>query len=105
MEVSAAIKPRPAVMTKIPSLWTGGRTNFRAYVIFPRKYRPLKKLNTSASVAPCAVRSDTASSKAARSLKRICARRPEQLAGDNKKIRCKTYLLESLNRYATASMF
>jgi hypothetical protein len=56
----------------------------------PRKYSPERKLKTSPSGAPSLLRKRCASEKLALGARIIRARRPEQLAGDNKKIRLAT---------------
>ena len=55
-----------------------------AYASFPRKYKPLKKLNTSPSGAP-SLDSRRASSKSAFGLSNTFARRPSHRAGERRK--------------------
>src|SRR5262245_12201516 len=90
--VSAARSPVLVVMTRTPpaatgSVGSGGRANRRAYASFPRKYRPLTKLNTSPSGAPAVLCSCRARSKLAFGDSIICARMPPQLAGDRRNTR------------------
>ena len=66
---------------------SGGRANRLAYASLPRKYRPLTKLKTSPSVAPLRLRRSRATANCAFGDSMSCARRPEQLAGDKRKMR------------------
>src|SRR5688572_7406003 len=86
MRRSGETSPRSGVMTSTDGTFCGGCANARAYASLPRKYKPLRKLNASPTEMP-PLRSATASGNAALSLKRICARRPKVLAGDNRNIR------------------
>ena len=49
---SGESKPAVAVITNAPDASSGGTENARAYASLPRKYRLLRKLNSSPSVTP-----------------------------------------------------
>src|SRR3954469_7436790 len=90
--VSAARNPAVGVITSAPlpvsgRSGSGGRANSSAYASLPRKYSPLTKANTSPSATPRFCRNRTARSNCARSDITICARGPEQFAGDKRKMR------------------
>jgi hypothetical protein len=76
--VSGETNPRFDVMTKMLSAFAA---NFRAYASFPRKYNPLRKLNTSPSVTS-SFRSRLASPNSVAGFNRIPARLPAVLAGE-----------------------
>ena len=82
--------PSPGLITRQPDSSAdssgGGRPKARAYVAFPRKYRPLTKLKTSPSGAPSASRSCRASGNAAAGFRTSCARSPPRFAGESKKM-------------------
>jgi len=61
------------------------RPNAVAYASLPRKYNPLKKLNTSPNDAPVSARSRSAKSNVAAGFFNNCARAPSQRAGDKRK--------------------
>ena len=91
--VSGVRSPAFGVMTNTPAPETGdsgsgGCLNAVEYASLPRKYKPLRKLNTSPSGAPCLVRSRAAKSNVARSDITMRARLPPQLAGDKRKMWC-----------------
>ena len=85
-------RPRSVVMTSISV------PNARAYASFPRKYRPLRKLNASPSSTPGGSRNAFASGNSAFGLRISFARSPSQRAGERRKTRagmvstsCKTW--------------
>src|SRR5262245_12184641 len=92
IRVSAARSPAFGVITSTPPAITGspgsgGQANRLAYASLPRKYRPLTKLKTSPSAAPLRLRRARATANCAFGDNTSCARRPEQFAGDKRKMR------------------
>src|SRR5688572_32391539 len=76
---------------------TNARPNFSAYVILPRKYRPLMKAKSSPIGTPSA-RSRVATENVAFGESTCCARRPRQFAGDRRNMREITPLILSAPR-------
>src|SRR3954470_4803445 len=99
--VSLGTSPRSVVMTRAPGTSAVARPKAFAYASFPRKYRPLRKLNTSPSGAPL-VASRRASANSAFGLSRTFARRPSQRAGERRNACFKTCPARSLDPTSVA---
>ena len=80
--VSGETRPRSVVITSTPA-----RPNARAYASLPRKYKPLRKLNTSPIATPSGSRSARASGNSACALRINFARSPSQRAGERRNMR------------------
>ena len=85
--VSGLSNPAEVVMTNDPDRSAGGREKAPAYASFPRKYRPLIKLNNSPNGAPPSRRRH-ANSDWPFAFRTYPARTPARLAGERRKIRC-----------------
>src|SRR5262249_2696596 len=84
---SAGKSPRSGVITRTPAIDSGGRANRVAYASFPRKYRPLRKENTSPIGMPDGERSLDAAGNRERGLSTWHARTPPHQAGERGRTR------------------